>query len=281
MARPAGRPLRPAAAPPAGTRAPARDAGRLVGAEWLKVRSSYGPWWLLAGAGALSALATAVVLLGLTALAGAGTFGAAVILDSPQGIRIVVAQADAGSLLAVIVGILAFTSEHRHRTLTHTLLTTPDRRRALGAKVAAYAVVGLAFGVLECAVSLAVAVPWLSHELLATPVLSGDVGLVLGGVLLSTAAYTVIGVGLGALVANQAAAIVIALVWQLVVQGLVTLADASAGRWTPGGAVDAVLRTGSATFHPAPPWVGVLLLLAYACAFCVAGGAALARRDVG
>lgn len=71
-----------------------------------------------------------------------------------------------------------------------------------------------------------------------------------------------VGLGLGALVRNQVAAIIAAVVWVQLVEGIATVPRV--GQWLPAGAVRAITRSTSA-FGPGeldtlPAWDGVLLL---------------------
>jgi hypothetical protein len=250
---------------------------RLVAAEWVKASSTRSLWWLLAAALAYTAFTTAVSIAVTNSVT---SFSTAFVLDTPRGIRAVLADANAGSILAVVVGILGVTSEYRHRTMAQTLLVTPDRRRVLLGKVATYALVGLAFGVLDCVVALAVAVPWLSSLHLLVPVLSGDAGLVLGGVVLATVLFCLMGLGLGALVKNQVAAVIIALAWLLLIQNVLQVLPGARDAIT-GGAAIALFREAPSSAHLLPAWAGALVLLGYAVVLIVAGGTALVYRDAG
>ncbi|MGH9103696.1 MAG: hypothetical protein ACRDYD_12050 [Acidimicrobiales bacterium] len=249
---------------------------RLLAAEWVKLRSIRSPWWLLVAALLLTALSSAV---GIAVSNAVTSLSDAFVLDTPRGIRAVLSAANAGSTLALVIGILGVTGEYRHGTMTQTLVTTPDRRRVMAGKLATYALVGLGVGVLDCAVTLAVAVPWLRSLHLLVPVLTPDAGLVLAAVLLSTVLYCLMGVALGALVKNQVAAVLIGLAWLLVVQAALAGLVHGALRWTTGGAAEALLRSAPASLQILPPWGAALVLLGYAVALAVAGTAAVLLRD--
>lgn len=107
---------------------------------------------------------------------------------------------------------------------------------------------------------------------------------VLAGCLLVLLLYGPIGLGVGALVRNQVAAVVVALAWVFVVEQLLVALLPEVGRWTPGGATAAVLQLGDlATLGNGellPAWAGALLLVAYALLLAGAGARTTLRRDL-
>jgi ABC-type transport system involved in multi-copper enzyme maturation permease subunit len=93
--------------------------------------------------------------------------------------------------------------------------------------------------------------------------------------------FTIIGVGVGALLRNQVGAIVGALVYLYVIEPIVASIGAIQGayKWLPGGAVQAIT-----TDFEAPdllePWQGGLLLLGYGLVAAVLGIFLAVRRDI-
>ena len=97
------------------------------------------------------------------------------------------------------------------------------------------------------------------------------------------ALYGPIGVGVGALVRNQIAAVVGALAFVFVVEQLVVALLPEVGRWLPGGATAAVLQLGDLATQRGellPVWGGALLLVAYAVVLSVVGARSTLRRDL-
>ena len=137
--------------------------------------------------------------------------------------------------------------EFRHNTATSTFLITPDRRRVVGAKLAASGLVGFIVGLAASLVTLAIALPWLSAKDVDLTAYTGDIAVVLLGVLLATTLSPIVGVGFGALVPNQTVAVTAALVWITTVEALLVSYRPEVGRWLPGGASSAL--TGTATIN--------------------------------
>jgi ABC-2 type transport system permease protein len=202
------------------------------------------------------------------------------VLDSAEGVRNVIAAASSGGTLLVILGIMAMAGELRHRTATGTYLVEPNRRRVVEAKLAAIAVVGLAVAAATAALTLAVAVPWLTSKGIDLGPYLGDIAVVLVGAAVATVLSGIAGVGIGALIPNQTAAITVTLVWIFTVEGILVAFRPSVGRWLPGGASAAMTDVATPAGGLLPMWAGALLFIAYGLAFAAAGTHLLVRRDV-
>ncbi len=180
---------------------------------------------------------------------------------------------------ALLLGILGIAGEFRHHTITQTFLATPDRGRVVAAKLAAYALAGIAVAALTLAVTTAVALPWMNAKGLSVSVLDGEVGHALAGTLLVAGLCGLVGVGVGALVRNQVAALVGVLVWVVVVEGLVLslLNVPGLGKWLPSAAAAALTNPGGGHLSRL---AGGLLFAAYGLAFSVVGTRFVIRRDI-
>jgi ABC-2 type transport system permease protein len=181
---------------------------------------------------------------------------------------------------ALLLGILGTAGEFRHQTITSTLLAAPRRGRLLTAKVLVHAAVGAMLAMVACAVNLAVSIPWLSSQdvPLAGP---ADVARVVAGGVVAAALFGAAGAGLGALVANQTAAVTVGLVWLLAVEGLVVsiTSTPTLHEWLPGGALG-VLARGTAEAAHNPLWATAGCAVAYTGALVAAGTHRLIDRDV-
>jgi ABC-type transport system involved in multi-copper enzyme maturation permease subunit len=181
---------------------------------------------------------------------------------------------------ALLLGILGMAGEFRHQTVTQTFLVTPDRGRAVAAKLVAYPLAGIALALVTLAFTAAVAAGWLAAKGI-TPSLppAGALGRMVGVALLGAALCGLVGVGVAALLRNQVAALVGVAVWVLVVEGLLlSLLNApSLGKWLPSAAAAAITSPGGAHLSR---WGGALLLAAYALALALAGTRLVVRRDI-
>ena len=249
---------------------------RLVAAELGKLFTTRLWLWLLLGSMALTALFASLAIA-----FGDDPSNPTPPLSSPAGQRTVfsVAAGAAGPLLAVLAAV-GFTGEFRHRTATAAFLATPRRSRVVLAKLAAYPLVGVGYALVCFAVTVAIALPWLAAKDLAVPL--ADQAGTLGGVVAAVAIFGLIGVGLGALLRDQAATVVGLLVYLFVVEPIVTRIPALGG-WTvylPGPAQAALARVSQNNLDYLDPWLGGLVFAGYGLVLAVAGTVLTVRRDV-
>ena len=249
----------------------------LLRAELLKLRSTRLPLGLFLGTLAMVAVTVAV------SVPNAGAQDVPLTLDDPRLLAFVVGESlGVPQVMAVLLGVLVSTQEHRYGTATSTFLVEPRRTRVLVAKLLTSVIGGLTIAVVSLAFAFAVTVGLIRSrdgDLTAGMVL----WQVLGAGLLVLALYGVIGVAVGALVRNQVAAVVAVLVWMLAVEYLLLPALPSLGRWTPLGTTTALLQTGpslgvSASLL-APPVAG-LVLVGYTISAAAWAAVVAPRRDV-
>jgi len=192
----------------------------------------------------------------------------------------VLSAASSGTVLVLVLGILIMAGEIRHNTATSTFLVSPDRRRVVGAKLMASSLVGAGLAVAASLLTLAIALPWLAAKDVPVDILSADVGLVLLGAVAATGLYGLVGVGLGSLVRNQTAAVVVALVWVMGVESILVNFVPAVGRWLPGGAVASLTGVSTVGGGQLPMWAGAVVFAAYGLAFAAAGTRFVLQRDV-
>lgn len=248
---------------------------RLVRAELRKLLTTRLWLWLLLGSMGLVALFTSLALV----FAG-DPDNPSPPLETADGLRTLFSTVTGASALVAVLGVIGITSEYRHLTITPTFLATPRRERVVAAKLVTYTAAGLGYG-LACALTvLAIALPWLAIKDVAAS----------GGVFVPTLAagvavlgiYGLLGVGLGALLRNQVAAVVGLLVFLFVVEPILTAIPAlnSVGKFLPGAAASSVTQVRQAGLDFLAPWQGAVVLIAYGLAFAVLGVVFTVRRDV-
>lgn len=205
------------------------------------------------------------------------------LLMNPEYIDNIVGAAGSSSLFVLILGIVAMTGEFRHMTITSTLLITPKRSRILIAKGVVFLAIGAIIGLIGFATAIGLATLTLSSKDHA-PIDSGVALQILGGVVLGFAIYAFLGVAVGALVRNQVAAVVGALVWVLVLEALITVFVDWIGKWLPGGALDAVLQatnvSGRGGSEVLSVGAGAAVLVGYAVLLGAIASTTTMRRDI-
>jgi ABC-2 type transport system permease protein len=186
-------------------------------------------------------------------------------------------------IFALIIGILAVTTEFRHGTITPSLMVVPSRSRLVLAKLGAALLVGLVLGLVCEGLGDAITLLLVDARGIDPGVTAGDfVGSVVGGSL-AVALYAAFGVGLGAVVRNQVGAIVGGLVYLFVLEPALT-AIPTVGDWIDkyglSGAGNALAMGNASDDNTLSQVPGGLLLVLYAAIFVAAGIALLRRRDI-
>lgn len=185
----------------------------LVSAEILKLRTTR------------TAIGYLIATVLLTLLFQGATF-ATQDVNTAADLRETIAGAGGAALLLLLLGIVATTGEYRHRTITGSLLVTPDRRRFLASKMLAYVVTGAVLGLVAMVVTIVVGLIWLGIRDQPTDLIgAGDYLLMVGRGVAVTALSGAIGVAIGAAVRNQVIAVIGLLVYLFMIEGLVSLAS--------------------------------------------------------
>jgi ABC-2 type transport system permease protein len=173
--------------------------------------------------------------------------------DSPA--RIVLAIAGLAQTVALIAGALSVTGEFRHKTITLAILITPCRTPLLAARHIPASITGTQ----------------------AAAIVAG------GG--MATALFAAIGVGAGAIIRNQAGALITVLAVLYVAEpllGFIPGLGTAIQRYGLGGLASAATRTTGfpASAHLLGQGAAALVLAGYATAVLLAGAALLRRRDI-
>ncbi|MDP9844185.1 ABC transporter permease subunit [Streptosporangium lutulentum] len=242
---------------------------RLIHAELFKARSNRAVWILAAITPAFCAL---WALLSVSLMN----------LDSPvpldQRVENVYNMAQQAYIFTFVLGVLGMTGEYRHQTITWSFLVTPVRGRVVTAKLVAYGLIGLLVAAGSTLVTFGAGAALLAAG--GHPMTTPDLPAVLAGTTLSIALYAVFGVALGALIRNQVAAIVVAAVWFVFGDYLLSSLLPELGRWLPTGAARAVGGMTLQSGDLLPAWGGGLLFAAYVVAIVLAARLITLRRDV-
>lgn len=242
----------------------------LLGSEVRKIASVRGLWLLLA-AGPL------IVVAGVTGLVASGGN-----VRDPAEQGQALAHVGLAAIVTLLFGVIAVAGEYRSGSITDTYLSFPGRGRVIAAKLAVYGLIGAAAGLVSSLTALAVTAAWWSARGGALHLSGAGVWLTLGGGVAANLGFAVVGVGLGGLIRNLAAAIAAALAWIALVEGIVAqLVGSGLARWLPLRASEALDRSSlfGAT-QTLPQWAGGLVLLGYAGIFAAVAVITTLRRDV-
>ena len=221
-------------------------------------------------------------LLGYAATGAALAIANVVIVTQASGDLVTVSdkqEAIAGlPIIVLLFGLVGAAGEYRHRTAAPAALAAGQHRALLLlARAGAYALTGLAIGALMVAVVLVLGLSLLPAH--PGPGLGAhDVALVAAGSLLAAALSAIMGVAVGALVRNQVAGVVGALILAFVVSPLIAVIDETAVEFTPFGAAFALAGDPQAGTLS---WGGdALLLLAWTLPLLLAAVVTERHRDL-
>ncbi|MGL4746118.1 MAG: ABC transporter permease [Dermatophilaceae bacterium] len=250
-------------------------------------------WWGMAIAMVIAAAAFAVILGIVLTLepdpeavaAGQPVGDATQIANSVYAAGLTV-----GFTLTLVIGIMQIGSEYRHKTVTGTFLSSPRRWQAMGAKVIALLGIGAIYGLMSLAGSVAAGSLTLQARG-AEPFPSTEVWRTLALSLLVLGLWALIGLGVGILIPNQVAALLISVGVVWIVEPIATFA---LGFWEWGrenvvaylpsqatnAVTDGVTQQTAESADPLTWWVGALVLAAYAAILAGLGTWRTVRSDI-
>ena len=205
-----------------------------ITSEWIKLRSLRSTWAILALTAVIGVVMSWVL----------ATF---VKTDPYDHLPFTVANSFSAStwlstVLALVVGILMFTSEVQHGTISNAIAARPARWVTVAGKAVVAAGFGLAIGLFGMVASIGAG--------LASGMDMGDttgMGVTIAWSLLLTSCAAIFGIGVGMIIRHSAAAVSAMLVWALVVENLIrSVAPANVSRFLPFSAANGLLNIRSA-----------------------------------
>jgi hypothetical protein len=243
--------------------------------------------WLGLMAGGLALVALYVVVIAFTAGNTSGGENALPALSSPASVRMVYGVPfEIGYLMPLIMGIMIICSEFRHRTITSTFLAAPRRGQVLVAKTVVAGLAGLVTGAVFTAFAVGLGAAVIAARGYPVLLTSDDIPRMIVLMVLGLGVWCVFGLGFGALLKNQIAAIVTAIALVTIVQGLLTLLLGwihleGVAQYLPSNASRAIVDPGDVGgVEVLSWWAGALVLLAWGLATAALGSMLTLRRDV-
>lgn len=204
-----------------------------------------------------------------------------------------------GYVIPILLGALLITAEYRHGTLAATFSAEPRRALVLAAKSLVALLAGLGLGVLGALGAVGAGAAVIAANGVDPMLGDAEIWGLIGATVLALGLWSLIGLGLGVLVRNQAIAVTIALAFTQFVEPVLRIAAmqwsaaAQVAAYLPGSATDAFVGTGlfssMGAFDPSmggaepvvlPGWLGLLVLLGYAAVLVLLGGLLRWRRDL-
>jgi len=259
----------------------------VIRAEWLKLRTTSIPWVLAS----IALVLTGLLMLLYFVNKGAGGpdhqggFGPPDpnVPHTAQQLRDLLGLGVNIYVFALLLGVLIITVEFRHKTVTTAFLVTPRRPLFVAGKLLIAAISGAALALVVLTGTVIGGGIALAAKGGSFGTLAAQIGAVLPGMVLVYALFAVVGVGLGSLLTNQVAAIVVSLGWFLILENIIGGIWTGTARWLPGGAAQAATNLsagGSRQIGLFSWWQGSLLILLYGLVFAAIGSLVLTRRDI-
>ena len=210
-------------------------------------------------------------------------------LDDPTMVSTVyTAGLSIAYLLTLTIGVMSIGSEYRHMTITSTFLATPKRVHVMVAKVTSLLGIGVFYGLVFLIGSVGVGATTIAIKGYSPLPEAGTIARTLALSLLVLGLWALIGLGVGILIPNQVAAILIAVgaAWIVFPLGGVLLGFVSWGRsivpYLPSEATSAMVGAlnSNTNVELLSWWAGALVLVAYAAVMAGIGSLLTVRRDV-
>jgi ABC-2 type transport system permease protein len=249
----------------------------LIRSEVLKIRSTQVWFWMM------------LLVTGITV---AATLGTVLTIDTATPVReinyfSIWTNFGVAGVALVVLGLLGLTTEFRHKTITPTLLANPGRWQLLIGKALAYVVFAIPYGIVCLLVNLVTALICLNAKGLPVHFADGAPGGMVRN-FLALILLAFFGLGLGALIRNQAAGMVVGILYLSVLN--IFFAGIPGLRrvylFEPAGAFNAFTSRdrdnyglSSDVIHVSPV-AGGLILLAWCLILLVAGGYLSLNRDI-
>lgn len=256
----------------------------IIKTEFLKVTYLRSNWFLLIVAALFGILNTVATAFALDSEAGG--FGLPN-TETTIGVDSVYANSVGSYVFALIAGILMVTGEFKHGSAIGTFLATPKRNLVLTAKLLTGAVVGMIIQLISFIAAIAGAMAYLAVQPNSAEPTASKWLSYLGAALLSGAVLGVVGIGIGALIKNQAIAVTGSLLWLFVLEGIVTVFLPEIGKYLLSGAITGMLdlEIGPNSFNfdaenYLSPTLSTLVLIGYGIVFALLAARTTLRQDI-
>jgi ABC-2 type transport system permease protein len=244
----------------------------IVRTELLKLRTTRLWWGLTLGLLGLSALGAILTLV----FAGVETGFS---LENEEMQRSLFGSAGFNSIFALVFGIIGMAGEYKQGTITPTFLASPRRWRVVLAKAVAYGLAGFLLGVVSSLLVAAISYAGLAIKNVEVIMPTSEIFSMLGGSTASATFYGVLGVAIGAVIPNQIAALIAALVEQLIAEPLLFNFFPEEGRFLVGGA-SSILSGNPNLGATLSLWAAAAVLAAWCVALLTVGSVVTESKDI-
>jgi ABC-2 type transport system permease protein len=244
----------------------------IVGTEFLKLRTTRLWWGLTLGLLGLSALGAILTLV----FAGVET---GFTLNNEEMQRSLFGSAGFNSIFALVFGIIGMAGEYKQGTITPTFLASPRRWRVVLAKAVAYGFAGFLLGLVSTLLVAGISYAGLAIKNIDVVMPTSEIFSMLGGSTATATFYGVLGIAIGAVIPNQIAALIAALVEQLIAEPLLFNFFPEEGRFLVGGA-SSILAGNPNLGATLSLWAAAAVLAAWCVALLILGSVVTESKDI-
>ena len=227
----------------------------LIAAELLKVRTTRAVWVAAAAVLAYAVLGPVLVVV--------APAGASIPPIEPELLAEALrSPARLAGAAVLLIALLSTTAEFGHGTVLTTRLAEPRSTHALAAKLIAMSIVAVLATLALAVVSMGASAVLLASRGVAVQPFEHDVPRYAAILLVLVVLHALLGVAVGTLARNTAAAVGAVLVWAFVVEGVVPVVTRrpEIGEWLPSGAILQVLAERTPPGQLVPSAAAALLL---------------------
>lgn len=245
---------------------------QIIRTEFLKLRTTRLWWGLTIALLALSALGATLSLVFAGPESG-------FLLTDEEAQRGLFGSGGFSTVFALVFGIIGMAGEYKQGTITPTFLASPRRWRVVLAKAVAYGFAGFLLGVASSLLVAGISYAGLAIKNIDIVMPASEIRALLGGGIASATFYGVLGVAIGAVIPNQIAALIAALVEQLIAEPLLFAFFPEQARFLVGGA-SSILSGTPDVGATLSLWVAAAVLAAWCFALLSVGSVVTERKDV-
>jgi ABC-2 type transport system permease protein len=267
----------PAPSPRTGADGGRLTFGRILDAEWTKIRTVRSTVWTLVSLFVVSAGLTALVCLAAAGdLASGDAGGEPIGAFATWGLLF-------GQIAALVLGILVATSEYSSGMIRTTLAAAPRRWSVLAAKATVLTGLLLVLGTVTTVASFLAGNFFLDREGIGFSIGDSDVLRTLIGGGLYLAVLGVFGLALGLLMRHTAGAVTVGIALIFIVGNLVGLVPGATGEWLtklmPGNAGSAIATIENFNPDLLAPWTGFAVFAGETALLLLIAGWLFQKRD--
>jgi ABC-2 type transport system permease protein len=253
---------------------------RVLLSEWTKLRSLRSTLYAL--------LATGILTMGLGILASAITasrWGSMTAADRADfnALSTSLLGVEIGVLAIGVLGALVITAEYSTGMVRSTFAAVPKRLPVLWGKIGVYSAVALAVSIPATLIAFFAGQAFLSSEHIQISFSHSGVARAVLGAALYLSLAGLLGLGLGAILRNTAAAISAFVAIMFVIPPLIGILPTSLSNsiepYLPNHAGGAIMKIGNEA-HTLSPWFGLAVFAGYAALSIAVAAVLLVKRDV-